>query len=69
MKFKQNRNTSNWLNYNKNNKNVYFRTKVLNFRIKRIFFGTNLKNVVFGPLDNLKQASKQKRMVGYFLEI
>ncbi len=29
--------------------------------IKRIFFGSNLKNAIFGPVDNFKQARKQKK--------
>ena len=42
----------------------------LNFIIKRIVFRHKIfKNAIFGAEDSFKQASKQKRMVGCFLEI
>ncbi len=42
----------------------------LHFVIKRIIFRLKIfKNAIFGAMDNFKQASKQKRMVGCFLEI
>jgi hypothetical protein len=28
------------------------------------FFALNFKNATFGPIDNFKQVSKQKRMAG-----
>jgi hypothetical protein len=33
-----------------------------------VFLAQIIKNAIFGPVDNFKQASKQKRMVGCFLE-
>ena len=39
----------------------------LNFVIKRIIFGHKILKMEL--LDNFKQASRQKRMVGCFLEI
>ena len=42
----------------------------LNFIIKRvIFLAQNLKNAIFGAVDNFKHASNQKRRAGCFLEI
>ena len=67
IKYKQNRIGSNWLKYNKNSKNVCFLDLRLNFVIKRIIFGHKILKMEL--LDNFEQASKQKRMVGCFLEI
>jgi len=42
----------------------------LHFVMKRIIFMLKIKkNAIFGTMDNFKQASMQKRMVGCFLEI
>jgi hypothetical protein len=48
---------------------VCFGLKSLKFIIEKYFFAQNFNNTIFGPVNNFKQASKQKRMVGYFLEI
>ncbi len=43
-------------------------TYVLDLKVL-IFSEQNFKNAIFGPVGNFKQASKQNRMIGSFLEI
>jgi hypothetical protein len=40
----------------------------LDFIIKTFCLAQNFKNAIFGPVDNFKQANKQRK-VGCFLEI
>ncbi len=57
----------NWLKYNKSRKKCVFLDLSLNFVIKRIIFGHKILKMELS--DKFKKASKQKRMVGCFLEI
>ncbi len=44
-----------------------FGLKSFNFIIERILFVKKILKATFCPIDNFKQASKQRRIVGWFL--
>jgi hypothetical protein len=68
IKSKQNSNGSNGLKYNKKtNNSMCFVPKCFSF-ISIILFWQNNLNVTFWPISDFKQASKQKTIVGCFLE-
>jgi hypothetical protein len=58
------------LNMTKTTKNVFLDLSLnLNNKTTLTFWHKILKNAIFGPVDNFKQANQEKSMVGCFLEV